>query len=108
MADRDHASVRDLANLVFELNRRVEDVELVGEALIEPLQDRLTFRGAQVGDANMAGERMSFAANTPHMQVMHVDDALDRLHSLRHPIEFDTARGAFQQDIEALADHAKR
>ena len=41
----DDAAVGDFADFVLELNRRVVDVEVVGEALVEGTQDRFALRG---------------------------------------------------------------
>ena len=43
---RNHAAVRNFTNFMFELDRRMVDMEVVRETLIHAAQNGLTLRGA--------------------------------------------------------------
>lgn len=73
----------DLAHFVLKLDRGVMDMEVARQAFIHRLQDRFAFRSANIRNADVAGEGMGFAADTPYMEIVHIDDALD--HAYRFP-----------------------
>ena len=60
LRDRDHATVRDFAVDVLELDGGVVDAEVVEQALFYVAQDALADRRRNVGDRDVAGEGVRF------------------------------------------------
>ena len=71
---------------------RVEDAAAVGHG--------------HLGDGDVAGERVGAGAERPDVQVVDVEDAVDGLHGVADVGELEIARGAFEEDVEGLADDA--
>src|ERR1035438_9882505 len=105
-ADGDDASVGDFADRVLELDGGVMNVEARPKLVANLAQQGLAFGGAHVGDADVAGERMSIAADAPDVQIVDVVDSGDGANGGFDALQFHAARRAFEQDVEALADDA--
>src|ERR1700674_4943439 len=75
--DRNHASVCNFTDGVFELNRGVVDAELCVEAALDITEDTFADGRRNVGDGDVTGERASLRAEVPYMQVVDVIDSLN-------------------------------
>ncbi len=58
LAHRDHAAVRDFADGMLELDRRVVDAEVVEQPLFHIVQNAFADRRRNIGNGNMTGERV--------------------------------------------------
>src|SRR5437867_10391850 len=68
-----HASAfRHHASDVLELNRGVADRKAVAEHRVELLQNAVARRGRHVFDQRVAAQRVSAGAETPYVQIVHV------------------------------------
>src|SRR5215469_15010705 len=105
--DWDYASVCRFTDDVLELNRRVTDVKLVVQAILDVAQDALAHRRRDVGDGNVTGERMRFGADTPYVQIVYIVDALDGANDGFDLLQLHPARRAFQKNVERLANDAE-
>ena len=101
-----HAAVEYLAAGVLKLDGDVTDVEVVAKKPVEPHPDAGAFRGRNVCNGHMARQGVGAGTQTPHMQVMYIDDAFDCLHAGTYLQQRDAARRAFEQNIESLAHDA--
>ena len=77
------AAVEFFASFVFKLNCRVLNGEVIAQNVVELDQDAGTLGRGNVGDADVAGERMAVRAKAPDVQVVDVENAVDRLHPFR-------------------------
>ena len=107
-ADWDDAAVGDFAFHVFELDRGVNHAEVVLQNVFDVAQNAFAHGRRDVGDGNVAGERVALGTNTPHVQVMHVIDAFNFANGGFELIELHAPRRAFQQDVHGLAQDADR
>ena len=101
-----NATVGLFATDVLELDGGVADVEVLFEQVIEFEQDGVALRWRNVGDGDMTGHCARLRPDTPDMQVVHIKHALHIFHSGANLSQGDTARSAFQQDVERFADNA--
>jgi hypothetical protein len=99
LAHRNYATVRHFALFMFELDRGVVDAEVAMQAVFHVAQDALTYRGWNIGDGDVAGERPRFRANAPHVEIVHVVDSADRADRVFHQFQLQATRRAFQLDI---------
>jgi len=60
LAHRNNAAVRYFADHVLELNRGVDDAEIMQQAIFHVAQDAFTDRRRNIGDRDVAGERVGF------------------------------------------------
>src|SRR5690242_19936966 len=65
LADRNHAAMGHFADYVLELDRGVVDTEVAQQALFHVAQDALAHRRGNVGNRDVAGERVGFRPNAP-------------------------------------------
>lgn len=75
------AAVELFASFVFKLNCRVLNRKMVTQNVIQLYQNAGTLRRRNVGDADMAGERMAIRSEAPHMQIVDIVDALNLFHA---------------------------
>src|SRR5664279_1149739 len=80
------------------------NVKSRSELVTNLAQQCLALRGAHVGDADVARQRMGIAANAPHVEVVDIIDAWDGADCAFNALQFHAAGSAFEQDVEALAD----
>src|SRR5579863_5043070 len=106
--DRDHAAIENLAVFVFELDRRVADVEVVFENVMEVVQDPGALRRWDVGDGDVAGQRPGLRTETPDVQVVHIQNAGDCLHIGADLVQVDAPGGAFEKNVEGFPNDAHR
>ena len=95
----DRGAVGDL-----ELDGRVVDAEVVAELVVQAFQDGFAFSERHLDDLHVAGERVGLRGEAPDVEVVDVEDAVDSLHGRADVAEVDGARGAFEQDVQRLAD----
>src|SRR5262249_10416436 len=105
--DRHHAAVRDVTDNMFELNGRMDDLELAAQPLIYIAEDPLTRGRWDVIDADVAGERVNLRANAPDVQGMHVSHAGDPGNLVCNLVHPEPARHALEKDVQGLANDAK-
>ena len=67
------ATVGDVADGMFELNGGVVNLKSGDQHLPDIAQYALTGGGRNIGNADMAGERVGVGADAPDVQIMHVD-----------------------------------
>ncbi len=51
---------------------------------------------------------MHVAADAPYVQIVHIVHTRNAANLAGYPIQFHTARRAFQQNVQGLADDAER
>jgi len=107
-ADRDDAAVGDFAFDVFELDGGVDHAEIMLQDFFHVTENAFAGRGRDVGDGDVAGERVAFRADAPDVQVVDVIHALNLANGRFDVIEPHAARSAFQQDVHGLAQDADR
>jgi len=66
--DRNDAAMGHFALRVFELDGGVLDSEVHAEDILYFTQNALADRRRDVGDGDVAGERVAFRTNAPHVQ----------------------------------------
>jgi hypothetical protein len=72
-----HAPVRSLADGVFELDSSVVDTEVVQKPFFHVTQNAFAHRRGNIGDGDVAGERVCLRSDAPDVEVMNVVDPLD-------------------------------
>src|ERR1700743_2510441 len=72
-----HASVHHFAIAVFKLDRRVADIEMFLENMVDLAKDGCAFGRRNVVDGHVAGQCTGLRTNIPDMQIMHVEHAGD-------------------------------
>ena len=100
------AAIELSASDVFKLDGGVADREMVAQHVIELDQDAGALRRRNVGNGDVAGERMAVRAEAPYVQIVDVDDAFDGFHAGADFTERNAARRAFEQDVEGFANDA--
>lgn len=91
---------------MFELDGRVADVEVIVQDLVELGENAGAFRGRNVGDGDVAGERAGAGAETPYVQIVDVDHAFDGFHAGADGGERDAAGCSFEEDIQGFTHDA--
>ena len=102
--DRDGApALGDGTAHVLELHGGVRDVEALGQDFVDAPQDAVAGGGRDVLDQHMAAQRVRARPEAPDVQVVDVQDAVDRAHPGGDILEVNPPRQALQQDVERLA-----
>jgi hypothetical protein len=65
LADRNYTTISDLASIAFKLDRGVVDVEVLLGQGIDLEQDAVAFRGWNVVNLHMTGERVGLRPKAP-------------------------------------------
>src|SRR5215472_17372830 len=107
LGNGDHASMSCRTVGMLELNRGVVDAEVPQKPFLHIPQDALARRRWNVGNGNVAGERMSLRANAPDMEVVNVVYTLNRTDRQLNLLQLHSARCAFEKDVERLADNTE-
>lgn len=105
--DRNYAPMCGFTDDVFELNRRMTDVKLVMQAILDVAQNALAHRWWNVGDGDVTGERVRLGANAPNVQVVYIVDALDSANDGFDLLQLHAAGSAFQKDVQRFANDAE-
>src|SRR6266568_3602672 len=90
---------------VLKLDGRVDDLKVLSQDMAKLDQDAGTFRRWNVGDGHMASEGVRVRAETPDVQIVHIDYAFDVFHAGTNLMQRNAARRAFEQDVQGLADN---
>ena len=106
--DGNDAAIVDLADIEFKLDGGVMDMEAFTQHGANRCQKAGACRGGHIGDSHVAGERMSVAADAPHMQIVYGVNAGNAADGLLDAIQFQSTRRSFQQNVQAFADDADR
>src|ERR1700722_1886070 len=101
-----YTSMSNFTNDVLELDRRVVNLEVMMQAGFHVAQNAFADRGRDVGDRDVAGERVSLRADAPDVQIVNVVDAVDRTDGGCDTFQLQTAWRAFEQDIQSLTHDA--
>ncbi len=91
----DDAPVSDFTLDVFELDRRVVDLEIVMKNFLDIAQNPFAHRWWDISDGDVAGERAALGTNAPHMQVVDVVDAFDFANRRFQMVQLESAGSAF-------------
>lgn len=75
--DRYQAAVRNLTDYMLELQSGVVDAELLAKHDVDAVENEVALRRRNVGDGDVAGERVQIGAETPYMQVVNIFNAVD-------------------------------
>src|SRR3954468_14449198 len=102
------AAMCRLAARGLELDRRMGNAELSAKPAVQSLQNAGALRHRHLVDGYVAGESVRLRTEAPHMQIVHVPHAVDRLHSLADCAKADVTRRSFQKDVQRLADNTDR
>src|SRR5215469_5056520 len=103
LANGNNAAVGDLALNVLKLDGGVDHAEVMVQHLFHVTQDALAYRGWDVGDRDVTRKGPTFGADAPHVQVVHVVYAFYLADGGFHPLQFQAAWRALQQDVHGLA-----
>ena len=84
----------------FDLEGRVTDVEVLGHALAQLVEDRAHTTGSEglVGDGDVGGEAGHATGDGPGVQVVEIDDAVDVEQVVLDGVEVEAGRGDLEQD----------
>jgi len=80
------------------------DIEVGAQHVIQLHQNTFAFRGWDVGDRHMAGEGVTLRAEAPYVEVVDIENAVDRFHAGTDLVELYAARSAFEKNVEGFAD----
>src|SRR5260370_36684227 len=98
------AAVGGFAACGFKLNRCMGDVKAIAEGAVEAFEHGAALRHRHLCDGDMTGEGMRLRAETPHMQVVNIEDAFDGGHGSADFTKLEVAGGSFEQDVQRLAN----
>ena len=101
-----YASVGGFAGFVLELDRCVMDFEIASQSVVDRAQNRIALRCGDVGNFYMRRKSIVLRPYTPDMQIVHIAHARDRSHGVLDCYETDTARSAFQQNVQGFPHDA--
>src|SRR5262249_6078577 len=89
---------------VLELNGGMADREAFGQHAVDAAQNGIAGRGRHVLDQDVAAQGVRAGTETPDVEVVNVEHAVDLPGGVGDVGEFHPARQALQQDVEGLAD----
>src|SRR6476660_1867136 len=95
LTNRNHASMRNFAHHILELNSGVVDAKLIVQAGLNVAQNPLADRWWNVGNRNVAGECAGFGADAPHVQVVNIIYTVNLADRRFNTLELHAARRAF-------------
>ena len=98
------AIFRNRAADVLELHGGVVNVEAVGEHVVQAPQNDVARGGRNVVDQHMAAEGMGARTETPDVQIVDVQHAIDASHRRGDFLQSYAARKTFEQNIQRFAD----
>lgn len=102
------AAVGGLAADGLTLNGGVVDVKAICQGAFDTVKDAAALGQEHLVDSDVAGERVRVGAQAPDMKIVHVEHTRDGLHGEPHLGEIDGMGGAFEKDIEGLANDSHR
>lgn len=103
------AAVMRLAAVTgLELQGGVPDAELLAQFEVDAVDQRGASGDGHFDDGDMTGESEGLGAETPDMEIMDVHNAIDVFDGGADLCELDTARGAFEEDVQSFAHDANR
>src|SRR5579859_8202858 len=108
LTDGDDTAVGNLADAVFKLNCSMEDVELGRQQIFYAAKNGGTLRRGNVGDLDMAGERMRLRTEAPYMHVMDTVYTFKRANHGHNFFRGHAVRSSLQQYVEGFADDPER
>lgn len=101
---RHDAAVRDFADDVLELERGVVDAEAVAQNRIDAVEDAIALRRRDVGNGDMAGERVGVGAEAPDVKIVDVHNAFDGGEGGADIDEGKAAGSPFEEDVQRFTD----
>jgi hypothetical protein len=101
-----NATMEFRAVFMLELNGGVGDVEVLAKNVVELDENAVALRGRNVGNGDMAGQGAGLRAETPDMEIMNIDNALNFLHAGANILQRAIAGRALEKNIEGFADDA--
>ena len=108
VANWHHAPVGDIAGQVLELDGGVADAEIMAKFFIYVAENAFAFRRWNIFDSDVTGERVSFRADAPHVEIVNILYAGDGKNGGFDSFQTDSARSAFQKDVQSLAQDSER
>src|ERR1700733_11872950 len=97
-----------LAVCDLKLDGGVSDLEAVPQGAFDIRQNIAALGHRHFSDGDVACEGVRLRTEAPDMEIVHVENAVDRRHGLTDLSEFEVARRAFEQNIQRLANDADR
>src|SRR5579859_3002690 len=91
----------------LELNRRVRDMEMLGQALANGGQNSLALLHVHVRNPHVAGDGLQVCANGPNVDVVDFLNIVDTKYRLCHAIQLQISRQTLQQDMTALTQNSQ-
>src|SRR5665213_453522 len=91
------------ATRMLELHRRMVNVEPVREDVFNLAEDVIAQRRRHILDQHVAAQRVRVRAQTPDMQIVNVEHAVDLADSPGHLLQFKAARQSFEKNVERFA-----
>ena len=101
------AAVLGIADHVLELDGGVVDVELFPQLRLYPAKNGLAFRRRDIGDSDMAGERVAVAADGPDMQVVDIVHSRNAGDFPGQSFQVKPLGRALQQNVQRLAENSR-
>src|ERR1700674_252683 len=76
------APMGGLAARYFKLNRRMRNTKPLAQSAIDAGENVATLGHRHLGNRNVARQSMRLRSETPHVQVVNIQNAFDRSHSV--------------------------
>ena len=102
------AGLRQFAIGVLKLDRRMVNVELIAENLVDSLQNAIALRGRHIADQSVATQGVRARSEAPDMNVVHVEHSRHVTHRAGYCLQVDPPWKPFEQNVERLADNIDR
>ena len=75
---------------VLKLHRRMVNVEAVAQHMFDPVENMIALRGRHIVNEYVAAQRVRIRAQTPDVQIMHVEHTIDRPNRGNYLLQFQT------------------
>jgi hypothetical protein len=105
---RGGAAVGGFAAADLELDGGVGDVEAVAQGAVDAFEDLGALGDGHLGDGDMAGQGVGGGAERPAVEVVDIEHAGNLAEGGADVGQRDGGGGAFEQDVERLADDGDR
>src|ERR1019366_9864046 len=88
------------ATHVLELHSAMVDAKALAEDSVHAAENTVAARGRHILNHNVAAQGVRMRTKTPHVQIVHAEDAVHLADRVDHGGQFHAARQALQQNIQ--------